>query len=399
VPPDEVLRALRVFANQAAGALHSAAQMDELRHLAAHDPLTGLRNRRDLSARIDAAIAAGVGPVSVLLLDLDHFKQVNDRYGHEAGDRALALFADLLRASTRPGDTAARIGGEEFALVLPDTILADAFAVAERIRRRMPAFFAEEVPWLRVSVGVAASGRDGDDAESLLQAGDRALYTAKRLGRDRSVAHDPDLVRRSTELGAGENRLQYAAARALVEALKLQGPGAAPHARAVGARAQSIAERLGWGPERVERVRIAGLLHDLGTLALPDGLLTKSGPLAPAEREEIRRHPELGAQILDGAGLSDIAGWVRAHHERTDGRGYPRGLAGAAIPPEARVLAVAEAYEEMIAARPHPAVSPAEARSELRLGVTRGRFDSAVVDALLAGLDAPSAALVVTPSA
>jgi HD-GYP domain-containing protein (c-di-GMP phosphodiesterase class II) len=184
--------------------------------------------------------------------------------------------------------------------------------------------------------------------------------------------------------------LRLAAAMLLAETLDLRDAGTAEHSRTVGMFARDTAAALGLEPQRVERLQAAGVLHDLGKLGIADAILHKPGPLDEAEWREMRRHPEIGARILEHAGLPDIAGWVRAHHERLDGRGYPAGLSAREIPLESRILAVADAYEAMIADRPYRAgMAPAEARAEL-LRCAGAQFDPEVVQAFLSTLGAPA---------
>jgi diguanylate cyclase (GGDEF)-like protein/putative nucleotidyltransferase with HDIG domain len=396
IPTPDRLQALRAFANQAAAAIESANQLAGMRHLAEHDELTGLRNRRGFQTGIDHGIAAG-RRLSLLICDLDNFKRVNDSLGHVEGDRVLEAFAELLRACTRTSDVPTRLGGEEFAIVLPDADSGAAMAVAERLRRSVRDHFADHPAQVSVSVGVATTGAELSTASALMRAANRALYAAKHLGRDRCVAYHAqtlemlDAVREAD----GAAREQLAAAMLLAETLDLRDVGTARHSETVGRYAEQIARELGWDVARVERVRAAGILHDIGKLGISDAILHKAGRLEPHEWEEMRRHPELGARILEHANLRDIAGWVLAHHERVDGAGYPRGLAGDDIPAEARILAVADAYEAMTADRPYRRALPeAEARTELLRGAG-GQFDSRVVEAflsVLAGVEAvPSA--------
>jgi HD-GYP domain-containing protein (c-di-GMP phosphodiesterase class II) len=174
----------------------------------------------------------------------------------------------------------------------------------------------------------------------------------------------------------------------LTEALDLRDPSTGRHSRTVGEYAREIALRLELAPERVERIHAAGVLHDLGKLGIADAILYKPGALTDTEWEEIKRHPEIGARILLHAGLTDIAQWVRAHHERVDGHGYPDRLSAEEIPLEARILAVADAYEAMVADRPYRAgMAPDAARAELER-CSDGQFDSAVVQAFLEALEA-----------
>jgi diguanylate cyclase (GGDEF)-like protein/putative nucleotidyltransferase with HDIG domain len=392
LPTTERLQALRAFANQAISAVESARQLEHLSHLAEHDPLTGLRNRRDFEPRMDAQISRmhPTAPVSLLVCDLDHFKRVNDSLGHEAGDDVLRRFSELLRRSTRGSDLPTRLGGEEFAVVLPGADGTAALAVAERLRLTVRSEFADLPLLISVSVGVAASGDDIASAAELMRAANRSLYAAKRLGRDRCVLYHPETLALldSLRAAAPEGQEQLAAAILLAETLDLRDGGTARHSQTVARLAEQVGQELAWTPERVERMRVAGLLHDIGKLGISDAILHKPGPLDDAEWEEMKRHPEVGARILEHANLKDIASWVLAHHERIDGGGYPLALVGEQIPLEARVLAVADAYEAMTADRPYRRALPAEiAEAELRRNAG-SQFDEQVVEALLRVLGA-----------
>jgi diguanylate cyclase (GGDEF)-like protein/putative nucleotidyltransferase with HDIG domain len=385
LPTSEILRALRAFANHAMSAVESARQLELMRHLAEHDPLTGLRNRRGLQEHVDAEIARA-GGVAVVVCDLDNFKRVNDALGYARGDEALRRFAGVLGEA---GGLAARLGGEEFALVLPGVDEAEAMAIAERVRVAVPAAFTD-FPWpVTTSIGVAVSGPGAETASLVLRAATRAVFGAKRLGRDRTVAYHADALETllgSLEEDGGAGREQLAAAMLLAETLDLRDVSTARHSQTVGRYAEAIARALGLPEERVERVRAAGVLHDIGKLGVADAVLQKPGALTDEEWADMRRHPELGARILDHANLRDISGWVLAHHERIDGRGYPFGLAGDAIPVEARILAVADAYEAMTADRPYRAsLGHDAAREELR-ACAGSQFDPQVVEAFLHAL-------------
>src|SRR3954470_22373873 len=169
----------------------------------------------------------------------------------------------------------------------------------------------------------------------------------------------------------------------LAETLDLRDVSTARHSQTVGRYAEGIARALDLSEERVQRIRAAGVLHDVGKLGIADAVLQKPGPLTDEEWADMRRHPELGARILEHANLRDISGWVLAHHERVDGRGYPHGLAGDAIPLEARILAVADAYEAMTADRAYrPALGHDAAQAEL-LACAGTQFDERVVDAFM----------------
>jgi len=217
-----------------------------------------------------------------------------------------------------------------------------------------------------------------DAVEALRRAAvaDHAGLALEQVQRDAEPAHPES------------QELRLAAMMLLAETLDMRDTSTAQHSRTVGRYARATALALGLAPHRLERIHAAGVLHDLGKLGISDRILHKPSPLTEAEWKEMWRHPEVGAQILDHAGMPDIASWVRAHHERLDGYGYPLGLSGASISLEARILAVADAYEAMVAERPYrPAMSSAQARAEL-LRCSGTQFDAAVVEAFLGALEA-----------
>jgi diguanylate cyclase (GGDEF)-like protein len=356
------------------------------------DPLTGLLNRRGLEEVFDVELerARRSGArLSVVAGDLDGFKLVNDRLGHQAGDEALvALSADLLKWKRRI-DVAARVGGEEFALLLPDTDERGAFLVAERLRRAVQRTFSEQPQPLTISFGVATWPEHGENTEQLMRSADEALYAAKDMGKDRSVIYSAEVAGMLAENGRGEaeGEMQLATVVALAEALDIRDTGTARHSQTVGRYARLMAEDLGLADDRVERVRIAGILHDVGKIGISDRVLTKPGPLSEEEWEEMRTHPQIAARLLSRPEFADLRGWIAAHHERPDGSGYPAGLEGDLIPLEARILAVADAYEAMTADRVYrPSLGEEAARAELIAGCGT-QFDEDVVEAFMRALD------------
>jgi len=368
----------------------------QLADAARTDPLTGLHNRRGFEESIDVEIERarrGGHPLTLVVADLDHFKRVNDRLGHGAGDAALSRVGRLLSDGKRQIDYAARTGGEEFALILPETTVEEAYVVTERLRTAMEAAFATELVPLTFSFGVAGFPHHGRKPDDLLRAGDRALYAAKELGRNRSVIYSTEIASVSLPVGAAGREVHLATLLALAEAIDMRDAGTADHSQTVGRHCEVVARELGLPRERVERVRLAGILHDIGKIGVSDMILRKPGPLDDEEWAEMRRHPEIGARILGSSEFDDIREWVLSHHERPDGRGYPRGLRGEDIALEAKVLAVADAYEAMTSDRVYrPAIGREAAREELRRG-SGSQFDPLVVEAFLAVLDKASAAM------
>jgi diguanylate cyclase (GGDEF)-like protein/putative nucleotidyltransferase with HDIG domain len=365
----------------------------QLSNVATTDPLTGLLNRRGLHNAIDAEMdraQRSSQPFSLLLGDCDFFKHLNDRLGHRSGDDALVEVGRMLETERRRIDAAARVSGEEFSVVLPETDQHGAYLFAERLRLRLSVLFADHAVPLTMSFGVATYPEHGADEDELLRAAGDALYAAKALGRDRTVLHSPEI---EGILGAGRDRehtriqAQLATVLNLAEALDMRDEGTARHSQTVGRYCEMMARELGLGRDRVDRIRIAGVLHDIGKIGVGDSILQKPGALTPEEFEQMRKHPEIGARILGGAGLDDIRGWIIAHHERPDGNGYPRGLRRDRIPLEARILAVADAYEAMTSDRVYRKSIGAEAaRRELLAGAGR-QFDTKVVRAFLRALE------------
>jgi two-component system cell cycle response regulator len=355
------------------------------------DPLTGLFNRRAfeelLEMELDRATRGG-RPISVIVGDIDGFRAVNEQHGHAAGDTALQAVAQNALKWKRRIDLAARIGGEEFALLLPETDERGAFIVAERLRRATHRSFVEAAPGVTFSFGVATAPLHAGDAVGLLRAADSATAAAKELGGDRTVIYSDEVARMLAEMGehAGEE-LQLATVIALAEALDIRDTGTGQHSHTVGRYAEMMARELGVDEERVERVRLAGVLHDIGKIGISDRVLSKPGPLDADEWQEMYTHPEIGARLLSRPEFDDLRAWILAHHERPDGLGYPHALAGEDIPLEARILAVADAYEAMTADRVYrAALGEAAARAELEAGAGT-QFDADVVAAFVRSLD------------
>jgi diguanylate cyclase (GGDEF)-like protein/putative nucleotidyltransferase with HDIG domain len=354
------------------------------------DPLTGLINRRAFEEVLELELERGIRaerPMSVIVGDIDGFRWVNEQHGHAAGDAALQSVATNALKWKRRIDVAARIGGEEFALLLPETDERGAFIVAERLRRATHRSFAEETVGVKFSFGVATTPAHGTDAVGLLRAADQAVAAAKNLGGDRTVIFSDEVARALEQDGQAGSELQLATVVALAEALDIRDTGTGQHSHTVARYAELMARELGLDEERVERVRLAGVLHDIGKIGIPDRVLTKPGPLDASEWKEMYTHPEIGARLLSRPEFEDLRDWILAHHERPDGLGYPRAIRSSQIPLEARILAVADAYEAMTADRCYRAsLGEQAARAELEAGAG-SQFDADVVAALLRALD------------
>ena len=350
--------------------------------LALTDPLTGLGNHRHFHERLREELqdARREGRrLTLCLVDIDDFKLVNDRFGHPVGDRVLAEVA----ARLRQGGESFRLGGDEFALILAGASEESAARTARSIVDRIAAAEFEVVGSVTVSAGVAGADLARGDHGDLVRRADGALYTAKKEGKNAVLVAPPELRLGALRRLAGtiDETVRRRAAASLAAAVdeREASPG---RSLRVGELAARIAVRLGVESEEVGLVWLAGSLHDLGKLAIPEMILRKPGPLTPAERATLEGHAKLGSSMLAEAGAEPIALWVRHHHERWDGCGYPDGIPGREIPLGARILFAADAYEAMTSPRPYRgALSPREALAELRRGAGT-QFDPEVVAAL-----------------
>jgi diguanylate cyclase (GGDEF)-like protein len=362
--------------------LHRAHGEAELR--ARTDELTGAFNRRHFAETIEEALATDPAGCALLMLDADHFKQVNDVHGHVVGDAVLVELARRLTDGLRPTDCLARWGGEEFAVLLRGVGSDEELdRLAERLRStvgRTPVAAAGVSVRLTISIGAARAGEALDNLDALVEAADRCLYVAKRHGRDR-VSLVPDLV--PSDRPAHEPEAVQMA-RVLAVAAGLREGVTEAHAEQVALLATQTAEHMGLAVSVIERCTLGGWLHDVGKVAIPESILGKPGPLDGGEWAVMRTHPVVGEGIVRRLGaLREAAAAVRHHHERVDGAGYPDRLAGVEIPIEARIVAAADAYSAMTSDRVYSAArTPEAAALELRRSAG-SHLDPGVVAALL----------------
>ncbi|MBI2684536.1 MAG: diguanylate cyclase [Actinobacteria bacterium] len=359
------ITALQSLANLAGLALANARLHEQTVEMlraaeqrAATDPLTGLANHRTFHERLRQEVARATRHgrrLGLVVLDLDHFKGVNDHHGHQVGDDVLVETARRLQACARKGDLVGRVGGEEFAWIVPETEGLGAWQAAERARtaiKRMPFPVAGN---LTISAGVADMTM-ATSADDLYRFADGALYWAKGHGRDVVFRYSPEVVEvlSATEKAERLEKDQARTAiRVLARAVDAKDHSTRDHSERVAELASRIAERMDWDVARIALLREAGLLHDVGKIGIPDRILLKPGRLDPGEYEAVKGHAQLGAEMVSGILSPEQVTWVRSHHERFDGRGYPDGLLGAAIPEAARILAVADSVDVMTSERPY----------------------------------------------
>lgn len=361
---------LKEFAELLATALVSIEDRSRLAARASSDPLTGLANHRTLRERLGGEVSRSVRhelPLAVAVIDLDHFKLVNDIGGHAAGDAMLVRLAQSLQHLARSEDVLGRIGGDEFAWVMPQTDAEQALMAVERVR----ALFSRQgrgEERVTLSAGVCDLTKTSEPGE-LLRLADGALYWSKVHGRDQCWVYDAAVM---DELSVQERaeHLERSQAllglRALARAIDAKDAATRQHSERVSWLAGRLAEAAGWPEESVQLLLEAALVHDVGKIGVPDALLCKTSVLTEGERRQVVEHAELSARIVDGVLSAEQVSWIRMHHERPDGLGYPDGVAAADIPVGAGLLSVADAFDVMTVSRPYSRPkSPADAVAEI----------------------------------
>jgi len=382
-------RLLERLADLASMAIVNAEARHQLLTEATTDPLTGLANHRVFQRRLVDEIARSARyrrPLAVALADLDDFKAINDTAGHLAGDRVLIEVARRLTAEMRGEALVGRLGGDEFALLLPECDEMTAYATVERARLAVSSIPISHGGRVSVSIGVADLGQ-ADDGEGLLRLADVALYAAKMQGRDSCVRYSTELVPALSGVTPSPDFVRLrtlSGLRSLAHAVDAKDPGTIEHSKRVAELAASLAGARGWSPHAIELLRQAALVHDVGKIGVPDAVLFAPRPLEHDEYEQVKRHAALGAQLAADVLDEAQVGWIRWHHERADGRGYPDGLAADQIPEGAMLLAVADAWDAMTTSRAYSsAMAVADALAECRTLVGR-QFAPEAVAALLA---------------
>ncbi|RTL42511.1 MAG: diguanylate cyclase [Candidatus Melainabacteria bacterium] len=466
---------LKSVADQVATGVTNARLYARVQRQATTDGLTGLYNHRTGQEKLAEQLRLAERyqrNLAVVMLDVDHFKSINDNYGHPAGDSVLKAVAKLVKSNCRDVDLPVRYGGEEFLVVLPEVNQEGAAVVAERIRKSLSQEIIHHED-IQISVtgsfGIAAFPEDAHNQQHLLDLADKALYLSKRLGRNQvhtagdlmfeeiSPSKPPEQPPRAdtqrkneaessadetTEKSGQEkdvsppavvtNSGQFtlpqntyadfvptavsAAAeqkeelvpevvdmvKALATALYSKSDYNKQHHLETARLSELLAKVMGLSQQQVEQIRVAGLLHDVGTLSIPADLINKPGKYNADEREIINQHAVLGAQLLRPIrALRDICEILENHHERWDGTGYPRGLKGEEIPLPARIVSIVDSYHAMISDRPYrPAMTREQAIQTLKNGAGL-QWDPFLVDifvAVLASLNDPRSAPLSAPT-
>lgn len=395
---------LTIFAQQIEMAITIAALFQEVRDQAISDGLTGLYNRRYFEEYISKEVTRSIRqnqPFSVIGIDLDFLKKINDEYGHAYGDLAIKTIADVLKSNARSIDIPARMGGEEFNILLPGIDSTGAMTAAERIRRAIESRELEVIGHVTASIGVATFMEHSDNLDELLELTDQAMYQSKRNGRNRVTMAKPitetswqevavhtfmdilskhnvpiedslledlterlDSAKEQTEM---PKEVLYSVADMLTRSYNpLHEQGAVKSKILL---AVSLAKRFDLPKEEIDKLRIAVLLYDIGNLMLPKEILQKASPLTEEERGFIKEHPIIAARdILKPISyIQDIIPIIEHHHENWDGSGYPQNLSKDQIPITSQIILIVDAYFALTEHRPYRAkLSPIEALSEIK---------------------------------
>ncbi len=428
---------LRTLADLIAGALHNALTFQKAQEQAITDGLTGVKTHRffmeGLSAEWKRSTRAGRA-FSLVLMDLDRFKFVNDFYGHLEGDLVLQRVGHILEQNCRRSDVVARYGGDEFVILMPETNMEHARQLAMKLRGWVSADPLLREKNITASFGIASFPLHGSIPQELIQVADASMYLSKHQGGNAvsTADHfDPNEARKwkrdvlEAYLGVTLKRLfatgpdafeeiyqrlkQFTESLAPSEGVAAvtapipDGPQSLPqavldtvtslafaidakdhytqgHSQKVSAYAALIAEALGMNDAEVDEIRLAGILHDIGKVAIPETILNKAGSLNPDEWETMKSHVHFGARILEPlVPLARVRGMIRHHHEFFDGSGYPDAISGDKIPLGARILAIADAYDTITSDRTYKKARPAaEALAELER-CSNAQFDAKIV--------------------
>ncbi len=363
-----------------------------LESLATSDVLTEVLNHRSLVSTIDRELERAQRyqrSCALLFLDIDHFKALNDGYGHQAGDTVLREIAGSVRAMLRSVDALGRWGGEEFVAILPETDGEAALVVAERIRAAisMHTFQVSSGVHITCSLGIAGFPGDGLERDRLVEVAGQALSAAKMLGRNQvRMVTDPVVIAMETEMvmaGSRQEMTLSGTVDALTSMVEAHDNYTGLHTRRVGELTIQLALALGLDASETYMIGLAGRLHDIGKITVPDAILLKPGRLTEEEWKMMRKHAAAGADIVSRIpSLRALAPIIHAHHEHWNGAGYPDGLVAEAIPLGARIITVVDAYEAITTDRPYQKARDASwAIFELRR-CSGSQFDPRIVDAL-----------------
>lgn len=331
---------------------------NDLIYLSYHDSLTGLKNRRFYENELKRLDTADNLPFSVIMCDVNGLKLINDSFGHSSGDQFLMKAAETLQSACRPGDILARIGGDEFAVLLPKTHSEEALRIVKLMQQSASKIKIANID-LSISFGYETKTSNKQSLREVLANAENHMYRHKLYEHTSAKNKTIEIIMNT--LFEKSNRESM-------------------HSNRVSSICYAIASKMNFDKDEVNKIRMAGLVHDIGKIGIHEDILNKPGKLTAEEREQINTHPEIGWRILSSSSeLSELANFILNHHEKWDGTGYPNGTSGDKIPREARIIAVADSYDAMTSERTYrAALTREEAINELRR-CSGTQFDAEIV--------------------
>jgi diguanylate cyclase (GGDEF)-like protein/PAS domain S-box-containing protein len=302
----------------------------EILFLSYHDPLTGLYNRRYYQEEITKIDIESNLPISILIGDVNGMKLINDSFGHYEGDQLLIKATKAINDNLRAEDLVIRWAGDEFVIILPKTTEVEAEVIMNKINKTCEAEYIKAIQ-ISVSFGLETKEFADQSIEKLMIAAEKNMYKNKIM---QNIDQKGNVI------------------NTIISTLHEKNQREELHSKRVSEYSVKLAKAMSFSETEISKIKIAGMLHDIGKIALEEGTLNKQTTLTESEWEDIKRHPEIGYRIIGSSyEMIDIAEYTLSHHERWDGRGYPKGLVGEEIPRIARIIGIADAYDAMTSAR------------------------------------------------
>jgi len=362
---------LYTLMNNAAVVIDNAKIYEQAKQQAITDGLTGLYNHRYFHEVISNIVNNKTYDVfSIAMIDVDMFKIYNDLYGHSAGDKVLSRISQILQEATDEDNIVARYGGEEFAIVFPNIEGDESLKAIEKLRMAVESSFCSNQMFneiVTISVGVANYPAHGREAKTILDSADKAMYKAKQTGRNKALLYSSDLLEsnsteNSNEIVDEQDKIQNAylsSIYALAATIDAKDSYTYGHSSNVSKYAIELAKAARFDDEKIKIIRNAGLLHDIGKIGIPEKILTKSKKLSEEEYSIMKKHVDIAIPIIQHIPtLINVIPGIMTHHERYDGKGYPRGLKGENIPIEGRCLCIVDSFDAMVSDRPYRKALP-----------------------------------------
>lgn len=360
-------------------------------HLSVVDGLTEVYNHRHFYESLKKIIEnakSSSNHVSLLFIDIDHFKHYNDLFGHQEGDKVLKRIADILMKNVRSQDLVARYGGEEFAIILVDTIEREAISVAERIRMEIESTYFEGEEYqpngkLTVSIGVSTYPEKAQSDTELVNSADDALYRAKFFNKNRVETYISILQELKGDIKEKDITL-ITSIKTLISVINAKDRYTYGHTERVVMFSQLLGKGLGLTNEDLKTLKYGAYLHDIGKIHISKEILNKRMPLTNEEWDILKQHPVSGVEIIEPVeGLNNVKPLILHHHERYDGKGYPNGLKGEEIPYLARVMNVVDSFDAMTSSRTYRVGKTFDEAIEELIRCKGSQFDPEMVDAFI----------------